>query len=131
MIKKFYNNLIYVYKIYKKFFDNFDNNSNGKTLINNNNNDNNNLNNFNENNFKSFISKFIEDKIFLNKIKEKIKTSSNNELILLWNEFKIKSLIFFFASIYLVKYLTIISIINNNIINLYLNKKIFFNSNNI
>ena len=131
MIKKFYNNLIYVYKIYKNFFDNFDNNSNEKTLINNNNNDNNNLNNFNENNFKSFISKFIEDKIFLNKIKEKIKTSSNNELISLWNEFKIKSLIFFFASIYLVKYLTIISIINNNIINLYLNKKIFFNSNNI
>ncbi len=127
MIKKFYNNLIYVYKIYKNFFDNFDNNSNEKTLINNNNN----LNNFDENNFKSFISKFIEDKIFLNKIKEKIKTSSNNELISLWNEFKIKSLIFFFASIYLVKYLTIISIINNNIINLYLNKKIFFNSNNI
>ena len=109
MIKKFYNNLIYVYKIYKNFFDNFDNNSNEKTLINNNNN----------------------DKIFLNKIKEKIKSSSNNELISLWNEFKIKSLIFFFASIYLVKYLTIISIINNNIINLYLNKKIFFNSNNI
>ena len=127
MIKKFYNNLIYVYKIYKNFFDNFNNNSNEKTLINNDNS----LNNFDENNFKSFISKFIEDKIFLNKIKEKIKTSSNNELILLWNEFKIKSLIFFFASIYLVKYLTIISIINNNIINLYLNKKIFFNSNNI
>ena len=127
MIKKFYNNLIYVYKIYKNFFDNFDNHSNEKTLINNNNS----LNNFDENNFKSFISKFIEDKIFLNKIKEKIKSSSNNELISLWNEFKIKSLIFFFASIYLVKYLTIISIINNNIINLYLNKKIFFNSNNI
>ena len=38
MIKKFYNNLIYVYKIYKNLIDNFDNNSNEKTLINNNNN---------------------------------------------------------------------------------------------
>ena len=128
MIKKIYNNLIYVYNIYKSFFDNNNNNniSNEKTIFNNNNN-----NNFNENYFKSFVSKFIEEKIFLNKIKEKIKTSSNNELISIWNEYKIKSIIFFFGSIFLVKYLSIISITNNNIINLYSNKKIFFNSNNI
>jgi len=128
MIKKIYNNLIYVYNIYKSFFDNNNNNniSNEKTIFNNNNN-----NNFNENYFKSFVSKFIEEKIFLNKIKEKIKTSSNNELISIWNEYKIKSIIFFFGSIFLVKYLSIISITNNNIINLYSNKKIFFNLNDI
>ena len=128
MIKKIYNNLIYVYNIYKSFFDNNNNNniSNEKIIFNNNNN-----NNFNENYFKSFVSKFIEEKIFLNKIKEKIKTSSNNELISIWNEYKIKSIIFFFGSIFLVKYLSIISITNNNIINLYSNKKIFFNLNDI
>ena len=48
MIKKIYNNLIYVYNIYKSFFDNNNNNniSNEKTIFNNNNN-----NNFNENYF--------------------------------------------------------------------------------